>query len=111
MPFRYDRSAESALIRTAPAPNVKCHRALQNQPLMGASKPATTLGGSRPRFDSTRLDLLFKVTDGDRLSFSVRDGSLRPGGSTSPQAADTRLGRLNRPPSRRSRSRGRFGWF
>jgi hypothetical protein len=23
----------------------ECHRALQNQPLMGASKPATTLGG------------------------------------------------------------------
>jgi hypothetical protein len=23
----------------------ECHRALQNQPLMGASKPAMTLGG------------------------------------------------------------------
>ena len=50
----------------------RCHRALQNQPLMGASKPATTLGGSRPHLDCIRLDLLFKGSGVDRRSFSAR---------------------------------------
>ena len=92
-----------------------CQWALQNQPLMGASKPATSFRGSRSHSHSTHLRFLFKASGTDSAFFSrprrgphvgttSRQTIAPPGANRTPIASSL-------PLVRALRAGGRFGWF
>src|SRR5208337_4403890 len=92
-----------------------CQWALQNQPLMGASKPATSFRGSRSHSHSTHLRFLFKASGTDSAFFSrprrgphvgttSRQTIAPPGANRTPIASSL-------PLVRALRAGGRFGRF